>query len=204
MRIPIILSYRFWNGSGLNDWSSSISDSSMLWANSAVNFCLCVHLCPILCDPKDYSPPGSSVHEIFQPRTLEPVAISYSRGPSPPRGGTQVSWLSCIGRQILYHRTTWKTLSLDYKGLQDAQSMGEISSSVLGQVTLPKEETLQLKLSPGWLRNPPKGECRSWLYISMFPPRQHYAHNARRKREYGPFHKTANCPIWTGSLTLVK
>ena len=106
MRIPIILSYRFWNGSGLNDWSSSISDSSMLWANSAVNFCLCVHLCPILCDPKDYSPPGSSVHEIFQPRTLEPVAISYSRGPSPPRGGTQVSWLSCIGRQILYHRTT--------------------------------------------------------------------------------------------------
>ena len=51
----------------------------------------------------DYSPPGSSVHGIFQARILERVAISYSRGPSPPRDQTHVSCICCIGRQILYH-----------------------------------------------------------------------------------------------------
>ena len=34
------------------------------------------------CDPMDCSPPGSSVHEIFQARILEWVAISFSRGSS--------------------------------------------------------------------------------------------------------------------------
>ena len=35
--------------------------------------------CPTLCDPKDGSPPGSPVPEILQARTLEWVAISFSR-----------------------------------------------------------------------------------------------------------------------------
>ena len=34
--------------------------------------------CPTLCDPMDCSPPGSSVHEIFQARKLKWVAISFS------------------------------------------------------------------------------------------------------------------------------
>ena len=34
--------------------------------------------CPTLCDPTDYSPPGSSVHGILQARILEWVAISFS------------------------------------------------------------------------------------------------------------------------------
>ena len=34
--------------------------------------------CPTLCDPRDGSPPGSSVHGIFQARTLEWVAIALS------------------------------------------------------------------------------------------------------------------------------
>ena len=35
--------------------------------------------CLTLCDPMDCSPPGSSVHEIFQARVLEWLAISFSR-----------------------------------------------------------------------------------------------------------------------------
>ena len=35
-----------------------------------------------LCDPMDCSPPGSSVCEILQARTLEWVAMSSSRGSS--------------------------------------------------------------------------------------------------------------------------
>ena len=34
--------------------------------------------CPTLCDPMDYSPPGCSVHGIFQAIVLEWVAISFS------------------------------------------------------------------------------------------------------------------------------
>ena len=50
-------------------------------------------------------PPGSSVHGIFQARILEWVAISSSRGSSQPR-----DWacISCVGRWILYHWTSWE------------------------------------------------------------------------------------------------
>ena len=47
--------------------------------------------CPTLCDPMDYSLPGSSVHGIFQARVLEWVAVSFSRRSSQPRDRTQVS-----------------------------------------------------------------------------------------------------------------
>ena len=40
--------------------------------------------CPTLCNPVNCSLPGSSVHGIFQARILEWVAISFSRGSSPP------------------------------------------------------------------------------------------------------------------------
>ena len=34
--------------------------------------------CPTLCDPRDGSPPGSSIHGIFQARVLEWGAIAFS------------------------------------------------------------------------------------------------------------------------------
>ena len=48
-----------------------------------------------LCNPMEYSPPGSSVHGIFQARILEWVAISFSRGSFLPRNQTQVSCFAC-------------------------------------------------------------------------------------------------------------
>ena len=41
---------------------------------------LVTQLCPSLCDPMDWSLPGSSVHGLLQARILEWVAISFSRG----------------------------------------------------------------------------------------------------------------------------
>ena len=38
--------------------------------------------CVTLCDPMDHSPPGSSVHGVLQARTLEWVAMPFSRGSS--------------------------------------------------------------------------------------------------------------------------
>ena len=42
--------------------------------------CVVIYLCPTPCDPMDYSPPGSYIHEIFQARILEWVAIFSSKG----------------------------------------------------------------------------------------------------------------------------
>ena len=56
----------------------------------------------------DCSLPGSSVHGISQARILEWVAISFSRGSSRPRDQTSIS---CIGRWIIYHCTTWEAPS---------------------------------------------------------------------------------------------
>ena len=45
---------------------------------------MCAQSSPSLSDLMDCSPPGSSVHGTFQARILEWVAISFSRGSSPP------------------------------------------------------------------------------------------------------------------------
>ena len=66
------------------------------------NLC-CAQWCLTLCSPLDRSPPGSSVHGIFQTRILAGVAIPSCRGPSHPREGTPVSCISCTGRRVLYH-----------------------------------------------------------------------------------------------------
>ena len=55
-----------------------------------------------------YSLPGSSVHGILQARILEWVAISSSTGSSKPKDQTCISWVSCIGRRVLYRCTTWE------------------------------------------------------------------------------------------------
>ena len=51
-----------------------------------------------LCDPMDYSPPGSSAYGVIQTRILEWVAISFSRGSSL---GLNQGLLHC--RQVLYY-----------------------------------------------------------------------------------------------------
>ena len=74
--------------------------------------CLVAKLCPTLCNPRDCSPPDTSVHGIFQARIPEWVAILYSRGSSRPRDLTHVSCVSCTGGRILYHCTNWENQAL--------------------------------------------------------------------------------------------
>ena len=54
---------------------------------------LIIQLYPTLCNRMDYSPPGFSVHGIFQARILEWVPIPFSRGSSRPK---DQSLVSCI------------------------------------------------------------------------------------------------------------
>ena len=63
-----------------------------------------LQLCPTLCDPMDCSSPSSSDHGILQARILEWVAMPSSRESSWSRDQTFISNVSCIGRQVLYHK----------------------------------------------------------------------------------------------------
>ena len=68
------------------------------------NYIVCVtSSCPTLCDPMDWSPPGSSVHGILQARLLEWVAIPFCRGSSWPRDRT---WDSCTAGRFFTHWAT--------------------------------------------------------------------------------------------------
>ena len=64
--------------------------------------------CLTLYSPMGYSPPGSSVHGILQARIPKWVAVPSSRESSQPRDGTCVSYVSCVGRQVLYHSAAWE------------------------------------------------------------------------------------------------
>ena len=73
--------------------------------NQVAHTCACctksLQSCPTLCDPMDCSLPGSSVHGTLQARILEWVAMPSSRGSSRPRDRNRVSYVSCMGRQVL-------------------------------------------------------------------------------------------------------
>ena len=75
-----------------------------------VAFCVCVCVCMLshfshiwLNDLMDSSLRGSPVHGFLQARTLEQVVVTYSRGSSPSRDRTQVSYVSCIDRWVRYY-----------------------------------------------------------------------------------------------------
>ena len=71
---------RHWAPSGLPCIPQTVfKDALMICCCSISQSCL------TLCDPVDCSLPGSSVHGILQARTLEWVAIPFSRGSSWPR-----------------------------------------------------------------------------------------------------------------------
>ena len=73
----------------MNRWSGGrggLGSEPILYDAIMVDVCVLSHFSRVrLCDPRHYSPPGSSVHGILQARILEWVAVSYSRGSFQPR-----------------------------------------------------------------------------------------------------------------------
>ena len=92
----------------LFDFSETVSDFP--WTLDIFLFiwccCLGTKSCSTICDPMDWSPPGSSVHRIFQARIPEWVAMPSSRGFSWPRGQ------NCSLCYLLLKVTRRKTCSL--------------------------------------------------------------------------------------------
>ena len=97
----------------------------------------------------DCSPPGSSVQESSQARILEWVAIPFSRGIFPTQGwNPSFSFVSCIGRRILY-RLTEKTPNYQFSSV--AQSLfatpwtaaRQTSLSITNSWSLPKAMSIE-------------------------------------------------------------
>ena len=106
-------------------------------------------LCPIPCDPMDCSPPGSSVHGIFQARILEWVAISFSRGSSWPRDQThwQVDSLPLSHRGRVYYTYLTSCLSMDIYRLH----WGILKRSFWGWFVFVVACIKRIKSMPFWL-----------------------------------------------------
>ena len=90
----------------------SVGGLNRLCSNRACRFGRVRHRDSMVC-----SPPGSSVHGILQASILDWVAISSSRGSSRPRDQTTVSYISCTGRWILYHKRHARKPTADSKFL---------------------------------------------------------------------------------------
>ena len=74
---------------------------SVSTATCVAIFILVTQSCLTLWNPRDCSPPGSSVHGFLQTRILEWVVIPLSRVSFQPRDRSQF----CIPGKILYHLT---------------------------------------------------------------------------------------------------
>ena len=99
--------------------------------------CVCQLFSPVpLCNPRDSSSPGFSVHGFFQARILEWVAIPFSKGSSQPRDWTSVS---CIEAD-LYH--------LSYQGSPISVGNEENSWESFG---LQRHQTSQYKGNQPWI-----------------------------------------------------
>ena len=90
------------------------NDSVMFYHLDRQLFVCSVAWSCLSCDSQDCNLPGSSVQGIFQARILEWIAISTPGESSWPRDRTHVSYISCIGRWILYHCTIWETQTTVY------------------------------------------------------------------------------------------
>ena len=63
--------------------------------------CSIAQSCLALCDPRDCSPPGSSVHRILQARTLECIAISSREGLPNPGINASPTFPALAGRLFI-------------------------------------------------------------------------------------------------------
>ena len=69
----------------MHDWERGKERKRKEKMKCKVCVCVCaksLQSCPILHDPMNHSPPGSSVHGILQARILEWIAMPSSRGSS--------------------------------------------------------------------------------------------------------------------------
>ena len=132
--------------------------------------------CLTLCDPMDCSPPGSSVHGIYQAMVLEWIAIYFSKGSSQSRNRTRVSHI--VDRCF----TIWAT-----------REVLEIHETSNRQSNLEKEEW-NWRNQPAWLQA--LLQSHSHHDNMVLAQRQKYRSVGQNRK---PRDKSTH--LWTPSLT---
>ena len=109
----------------VNEWAWLCSNKTLFWYRNLdfISFSrhgsgvrvLVTQLCATLCDPMNCGLPGSSVHGILQVRTLEWVAIPFSRISSQLRSWTLVSHIA--GRFFTIWATTEALSSVQFSSV---------------------------------------------------------------------------------------
>ena len=149
--------------------------------------------CLTVCDPMGCSPPGSSVHEISQAKILERVAISSSRGSSPPRDRACESrqgycWLNDpmseyakgLEPGMVYHWPQYRFWvdPIGFTSKRHSSSCVSPSSPTLPHPSLRNLWPEQLASSqlasqfphlPLWLILPTSHLCKMWTGLVSFP-----------------------------------
>ena len=145
--MPIFLILSFW-----------MNDMIYLEMLTCEHMCSVAQSCPILCDPMDCSPPGSSVRRILLARILEWIAIFSSKESSWPRDPTSISCIPCIGRWInLYSWNKYDLLiiysynsSLNYVGVKTANPLHSQKASYSFIVSFPHPQFYNHRLDQPW------------------------------------------------------
>ena len=102
-------------------------------------------LCLTLCDPMDCSPPRSCVPATLQARILEWVDTPFSRGSSPPKDWTQVSY---VARGFF---TIWATREVHFAPMHLSQFGSFLSVWLARFIPIVSQHQVQVSLSPSTL-----------------------------------------------------
>ena len=146
-----ILETIFLKSFGLTTWYTG-SLRSQTRNKTHCFYCEIVQSWPTLCDPMD-----GTVHGILQSRTLEWVAIPFSRGSSQPRDWVQVS---CISGRFF---TSWATREAqEYWSGEPIPSPGDLPNPGIE----PGSPALQVDSLPAELHGKPNVLCLLSLIIT--------------------------------------
>ena len=80
-----------------------------------IECCRCNKPCLTLCDALGSSPPGSSVRGDSPGKNTREGCHALLQGSSRPRDGTRLSYVSCIGRHVLYHKCPLGSSTIIFK-----------------------------------------------------------------------------------------
>ena len=133
---------------------------------------VCTHACSVMSDslnPMDCSPPGSSVHGIFQARILEWVAIPFSRGSSQPKDWTWVSHI--VGRFFAIWATREASLGWQFHIISFCPTaMNQFWSGAIPWNSLPPPLSFRHTFSNEvWTSNGKEGLSKFVPFLSSFP-----------------------------------
>ena len=106
--------------------------------------CVCTQLCPTLCDPMDYSPPGSSVSGISQVRILSGLPFPSPGDLLHPGIEPVVSHASCIAGGFLTneplgkHEDQFLDFTAEKNGVPRSHNQKTVTTEAKNKIHAPK------------------------------------------------------------------